>query len=81
MGKVLVRNDGTSTTVPGGTRGVPKQKTPLLQLAQTIKQAAETFGHNFPQAQLQNNRSFLSSAPVASRGQVFKSYCINSLVE
>jgi len=54
-----------------------KQKTPLLQLAQTIKQAAETFGHYFPQAQLQT-RSFLSFAPVASRGQVFKSYCINS---
>jgi hypothetical protein len=31
-----------------------KEKTPLLQLAQTIKQAAETFGHYFPQARLQN---------------------------
>ena len=70
MGKVLVRRVGHE---------VPKQKTPLLQLAQTIKQAAETFGHYFPQAQLQNT-AYLSSAPVASRGQVFKSYCINSFV-
>jgi hypothetical protein len=31
-----------------------KQKTPLLQLARTIEQAAETFGHYFPQARLQN---------------------------
>jgi hypothetical protein len=59
--------------------GALKQKTPLLQLAQTIKQAAETFGHYFPQAQPQDPL-ILSSAPVASRGQVFKSYCINSLV-
>jgi len=53
-------------------RGAIKQKTPLLQLAQTIKQAAETFGHYFPQAQPQDPL-ILSSAPVASRGQVFKS--------
>ena len=71
LGKVLVR--GGSTSCP---RGALKQKTPLLQLARTIEQAAETFGQ-LPQALLQT-RSFSRSAPVASRGQVFKSYCINS---
>jgi hypothetical protein len=48
-----------------------KQKTPLLQLAQTIKQAAETFGQLLPASTLQIT-AYLSSAPVASRGQVFK---------
>src|ERR1019366_6603648 len=66
----------SSSTLRRYSRG-PELKNPLLQLAQTIKQAAETFGQLLP-ASTQQKTAYLSSAPVASRGQVFKSYCINS---